>query len=280
MTFRKLITVARSFKDDVRGTISVADGLRSRSRLILDFALSRLIVLLPASRRNRPRQVRLRGDIHIRYRLNKGDLHAIREIWFQECYRLPFSDPAGVLLDLGANIGMTSLWLAKKYPLTHVIAVEPDPANAALARQNLAANGIAANVLEAAIGPADGSGRFAASEHSISGKMSEEGVPVPVVSVGTIIQKFAVRNFALVKIDIEGGEQPLFDGAADWLQHVDAIIIEFHPEIVDYPRLTKFVSSQGFRYIPANSSFPDNADCFVREDRKSVAKDPLQPSST
>ena len=170
---------------------------------------------------------------------------------------------------------MTSLWLAKKYPLTHVIAVEPDAGNAALARQNLEANGIAADVLEAAIGPTDGTGHFAASEHSITGKMSDEGVPVPVVSVGTIIQKFAVSNFALVKIDVEGGEQPLFDGASDWLQRVNAIIIEFHPEIVDYPRLTKFVSSQGFKYIPANSAFPDNADCFVRQDRKSVATESM-----
>ena len=69
------------------------------------------------------REVRLRGDIKIRYRLNKGDLHSIREIWLEEAYRLPFEDPSGVLLDLGANIGMASLWLAKSYSFMQMIAV-------------------------------------------------------------------------------------------------------------------------------------------------------------
>jgi FkbM family methyltransferase len=268
MTRCKFMTVFRAFRHDVQGSLSLAADARSCFRLILDFALSRFVGLLPKAERNRVREIRCRDNINIRYRLNKGDLHAVREIWFQECYRLPFNDPTGILLDLGANIGMTSLWLCKKYPLTQVIAVEPDPNNATLARQNLEANGIVADVLEAAIGPLDGTARFASSEHSIMGRLSESGAVVSMLSVATIIKKFAVSRLALVKIDIEGGEQPLFDGPTDWLKITDAIIIEFHPEIVDYPRLTKLVSSHGFRYIPANSFFPDNGDCFVKEDGK------------
>jgi tRNA1(Val) A37 N6-methylase TrmN6 len=67
------------------------------------------------------------------YRLNKGDLHSIREVWFEEAYRLPFEDPSGTLLDLGANIGLTGVWLAKRYAIERVIAVEPDCDNAMLA---------------------------------------------------------------------------------------------------------------------------------------------------
>ncbi len=37
------------------------------------------------------------------------------------------------------------------------------------------------------------------------------------LSVDTIIKKLAVRSFALIKIDIEGGEQDLFDGPIGWL---------------------------------------------------------------
>jgi FkbM family methyltransferase len=232
--------------------------------LVLDFALSRFIGLFSKIERDRVREIQFRDSIRVRYRLNKGDLQAIREIWFQECYRLPFDAPNGVLLDLGANIGMASLWLAKKYPFARVIAVEPDSQNAVLARQNLELNGIPSQVLEAAIGPQDGIARFAASEHSVTGKLAEEGLSVPMISVATIIKKFEVSSFALVKIDIEGSEQALFDGPIDWLKHVDAIIIEFHPEVVDCPRLRQSVSSLGFEYIPANSFFPDNADCFLK----------------
>jgi FkbM family methyltransferase len=271
----KIPTVLRAFAADVRGTLSVSDGPASRFRLIRDFALSRFVGLIPSSERNRVREVKFRGDVKVRYRLNKGDLHAIREIWFQECYRPHFGDPTGILLDLGANIGMTSLWLAKKYPLAQVIAIEPDPRNAAIARQNLELNGISGQVLEAAIGAQDGTGKFASSEHSIMGRLSDSGTPVTVMSVATVMNTFAVTRFALVKIDIEGGEQALFDGPTEWLQHTDAIIIEFHPEIVDYPRLIKQVSSCGFDYIPTNSIFPGNADCFVRrqlvEEKRCVA---------
>jgi FkbM family methyltransferase len=230
----------------------------------MDFALSRFTDLVPRGQRNRLREVRLRGDTKIRYRLNKGDLHSIREIWFEEAYRLPFEDPSGVLLDLGANIGMTSVWLAKRFSFTQVIAVEPDPSNAALARQNFELNGIAGHVLEAAIGPLDGTARFKFSELSNLGRLSEEGSLVSMISVGTLIKTFNVAKLALIKIDIEGGEQALFDGPTGWLASTDAIIIEFHPTIVDYPRLTRLVSSHGFRYIPAHSFSPTNMDCFVR----------------
>ena len=80
---------------DLRASVRLAADARSRFRLAMDFALSRFIRVVPRSQRNRVREVRLRGDIKIRYRLNKGDLHSIREIWFEEDYRLPFEAPSG-----------------------------------------------------------------------------------------------------------------------------------------------------------------------------------------
>jgi FkbM family methyltransferase len=254
----------KTLVNDLQASVKLGADMRSRLRLSLDYAVSRVIGLVPKGHRNRLREVRLRGDVKIHYRLNKGDLNSIREIWFEEAYRLPSADPSGVLLDLGANIGMTSLWLAKTYSFTQVIAVEPDPNNAAPVRQNLELNGIAAQVLEAAIGPKEAVARFAFSESSNLGRLSENGSSVPMITVGAILQKFAVSRFALVKIDIEGGEQELFDGPSDWLAHADAIIIEFHPTLVDYPRLTKLVSSKGFKYIPAHSVSAENMDCFLR----------------
>jgi FkbM family methyltransferase len=260
---RRFMTVLNAFLRDLRASVVLTADTRSCFRLSADFVLSRFIGLVPKGQRNRVREVLLRGQIKIRYRLNKGDLQSIREIWFEEAYRLPFEDPSGVLLDLGANIGMTSLWLAKRYSFTQVIAVEPDPNNAALVRQNLELNGIPGHVLEAAIGPKEGTARFEFSEHSMMGNLSENGSLVSMISVATIIEKFGVTTFALIKLDIEGAEQRLFDGPTDWLARTQAIIIEFHPTVVDYPRLTELVRSHGFKYIPANSFFPNNMDCFT-----------------
>jgi FkbM family methyltransferase len=263
MPLSRFLTILNTFVRDLRASVRLAADPRSRFRLSMDFAFSRFIGLVPRDQRHRLREVRLHGDVKIRYRLNKGDLHSIREIWFEEAYRLPFEGTSGVLLDLGVNIGMTSLWLAKRYSFSQVIAVEPDPNNAALARQNLELNGITGQVLEAAIGPKEGTARFESSEHSNLGRLSESGSLVSMISVDTIIKKFVVERFALIKIDIEGSEQALFDGPTEWLARTDAIVIEFHPNF-DCPRLPRLMSSHGFRFIPAHSLFPDNMPCFTR----------------
>jgi len=52
------------------------------------------------------------------------------------------SGDACVLLDLGANIGITAILLAKLFPQCHVLAVEAVPYNFALGLANVAANGV------------------------------------------------------------------------------------------------------------------------------------------
>jgi FkbM family methyltransferase len=245
-----------------RACVRLCANPRSVLRLGLDFALSRFLVVSPGEPVGRTRKVRFKGDVELCYRLNKGDLHSIREVWFDEAYRLPFDNPSGTLLDLGANIGLTSVWLAKKYRFDRVIAVEPDWSNAALARWNLELNAIKGEVLEAAIGPHEGTARFEPSQVSNLGRLSEKGVPVAMTTVGTILENFACSRLGLVKIDIEGGEQQLFDGPTDWLHSTDAIIAEFHPALVDCSRIVGTIMSCGFTYIRSNSVFPNNMDSF------------------
>ncbi len=258
------MTALTAYLRDLRAIVRVGADMRSRFRLISDFTLAKFIDVIPNLPRDRPREIRFRGGVKIRYRLNKGDIHSIREIWLEEDYRLPFKSPRGVLLDLGANIGMTSVWLSKKYAFTKVIAVEPDPKNAALLRDNFQLNAINGQILQAAIGPYEGTACFQSSEISNLGRVSEEGSLVQMISVDAIFKKFSLTGIALMKIDIEGGEQALFDGPTGWLAHTDAIIMEFHPAVVDCTRIAELVTSRGFKFIPAHSCFFDNLPCFTR----------------
>ena len=68
--------------------MKLAADTRSRIRLSIDFALSRLNSVIPTGQRNHLREVRLRGEIKTLNRLNKGELHSIREVWFEEACRL------------------------------------------------------------------------------------------------------------------------------------------------------------------------------------------------
>ena len=227
-----------------------------------DFVISHGLFALPRSIVNRERQITTRSGVKLVYRLNRGDLQGILEVWCDEVYRLPFATPSGAFLDLGANIGLTGVWMATQSEFSKIIAVEPDHENALLVAKNFHQNGIAATVIEAAVGPNDGTTRFKTERWSNLGHVtdSDEGMPVRVISVASIIREFEVETFGLVKVDIEGSEQALFLGPPEWLGCTKSMIVEFHPEVVDYPLLTKTVSSRGFQYIPAS---PRNMDCFV-----------------
>jgi len=264
---KRFLAVFPSLAKDWRACARLSADARSAVRLGLDFALSRFLFRSRDNQLRPPRKIRLKGGIELCYRLNKGDLHGIREVWFDEAYRLPFADPSGALLDLGANIGLTSVWLAKQYPFDRVIAVEPDPSNAHLVRRNLELNGINGEVIEAAIGPHEGLARFESSHSSNLGRLSEHGVPVAMTTVPAILDKAGISRLGLVKIDIEGGEQQLFDSSTDWLASTDAIIAEFHPALADCSRIVETISSRGFDYIPSNSVFPDNMESFKSNGR-------------
>ncbi len=223
---------------------------------------------LPAMKKpfdDRERKVRFRGGISLTYRLNMGDIWSLREVWLYDFYRLPFDLSPKVLVDLGGNIGLTSVWLTKKYGIERVLVVEPSPANADLARRNLADNAIPAELIEAAVGPEDGLGRFHDNDQSNQGRLAEEGRETPILSMDSLLKRLPEGTIVdLVKLDIEGGEQALLTaGDLSWLGRIRAMIAEFHPSLVDYPDLVSRVKQAGFRYYPANTVFPDNMDAFL-----------------
>ena len=192
--------------------------IRSRGRLVTDVWLSRLLLLFPAIAWNTERYVHVPRKTLVCYRLNRGDLQGIREVWCEDAYRLPFEVRPGVLIDLGANIGLTSLWLHSVYHFERIIAVEPDLANVALVRENFALNDIKAEAIEAAVGPRDGKANFHRHPSSNQGHVVEASVPgssdsveVSVVSMDTILAKLPREaSIDLLKVDIEGGEAAHF----------------------------------------------------------------------
>jgi FkbM family methyltransferase len=259
--------ISRGLAHEMSGGLRLAADVPSLARFASDVLLSRFLPRLPLPNRDRERMIRVRGGIELHYRLNRGDIQSIREVWIDQCYRLPFEAHPRSLVDLGANIGLTSLWFAHRYGCT-VLAVEPSPDNARIARLNLERNGVRAEVIEAAVGPRDGTARFDDAVNSNHGHLNAagEGRPVTVVSMATLLQKVpAGAEVDLVKMDIEGGEGPLLKENLGWLQRVRSLIAEFHPTLIDYPAAIKSIEDQGFRYFPAHSSADfDSMDAFMR----------------
>jgi FkbM family methyltransferase len=146
------------------------------------------------------------------------------------------------------------------------VLVEPSPENARLARLNLRLNKIEAEVVEAAVGASDGTVYFEEAVDSNVGHIAANGRPVRQVSMQTVLERLPPgAEVDLVKMDIEGGEGPLFEANLGWLGRVRSIIAETHRDLIDHSALVRTLEGQGFRYIPAHSVKEfETLDGFVR----------------
>jgi FkbM family methyltransferase len=250
------------------------DSLQSRVQLCSDFLLASLLKIIKLGYSARERTVCCGNGIILTYRFNGGDLQSIREVLLKEAYRLPFELKPKLMVDLGANIGLVSIWLCRHYGVEKVIAVEANPHNVEILRRNFSDNKINGRVVEAAIGPKDGSVCFELSDYSNKGKVvfdnpvegGETQVEIEMISMPTLLANLSpTEEIDLLKLDIEGGEEQLLSSNLFWLKRIKSIIAEFHPRKVDYPGLVKIIEAEGFSYIPANSVHPDNMDSFLRK---------------
>jgi FkbM family methyltransferase len=148
---------------------------------------------------------------------------------------LPQSVAPGLIVDCGANVGYASVSFLERYPGSELIAIEPDPGNASMARRNLAAYGERAIVIQAGVWShttplrvrrgAFGDGR----EWSFQVEEVPPGEAPDVDGIG-LDDVFAGRPVDLLKIDIERGELELFRGPCPWLALVRNIAIELHDD--------------------------------------------------
>ena len=135
------------------------------------------------------------------------------------------------VLDCGANIGFSSYWLAVEFPEALVVAVEPDAENAKLAARNTR---YCQNVklVQAAVASEDCRVTLANLDMGADAfrtVLDTNGALVGY-SVASLVQMAGgdLENLLLAKIDIEGFENQLFAANTDWVDHVQALIVETH----------------------------------------------------
>ena len=67
-------------------------------------------------------------------------LHGLKEIFIDEIYRLKL-EPDPFIIDCGANIGMSIIYVKQKYPSAEILAFEPDDSNFSLLEKNISSFG-------------------------------------------------------------------------------------------------------------------------------------------
>jgi FkbM family methyltransferase len=143
--------------------------------------------------------------------------------------RLAASGAKPLIIDCGANIGLSSVWFAEQFPDAVVIAVEPEPRNFEILTRN-ARNFPTIIPVNAAI--SDCASRITLvnptkvpwawqTQESNSGETE-------AVSVVQLIARQKNARLLMVKVDIEGFETALLRSDTSWVDSVPLLVFEMH----------------------------------------------------
>lgn len=174
---------------------------------------------------------------HVCIRRNTSDVTVLREVLVEEMYAASLPEPPRTILDFGANIGLTSLYLSRRYPDATIHAFEPVPANYALLKRQCELNGLT-QVRAHLFGLGD-------HDHTITlrmdkaghyGMLHQEKAAIPSVmsfevrirEVTAVLRECEVTDIDLLKIDVEGAEEVIFKALGDRLASIRCIIGELH----------------------------------------------------
>ena len=140
--------------------------------------------------------------------------------------------PKGVMIDVGANIGNHTIFLAK-YCATKVMAFEPFPDTFKLLDKNITDNGLQFNVIASNYGLSDNyESVFMKSVNGNAGmnKVDSEGdAPVQLIAFDLILD--LDRPITLIKLDCEGYEEKALLGMIETVKkYKPALFIECQTE--------------------------------------------------
>jgi FkbM family methyltransferase len=161
----------------------------------------------------------------------------------------------GVYVDVGANMGLTTIVASMAGESSMVVAFEPTHSYAATWHKNIQANNVRdASLFQCAVGERPGTFEFiinrSAPMHNrlnLGETLGRYERPahdttiiekVPVTTIDAVSTALGIDRIALLKIDVEGAEPNVMRGARDMLERkaIDAIYTEFIPEFMQEMR--------------------------------------------
>lgn len=188
--------------------------------------------------------LRVRRGVTLYHGPHDGPMFLVFEIFADGTYRRYTGGRLdGVLVDIGANIGATTLDWVSRLKQLEVHAYEPNAETCKTLTRNVRANGFAerVTVFQEAVGPTCGPFELWANMPSMAvtgygdtpPTPGATAVTVPMVDLNEVVRRVGGRRVALLKIDAEGAEADILDGASpDTLRSVGRIFLEYHEDLV------------------------------------------------
>jgi len=166
-------------------------------------------------------------------RNNPFDFATMEEVILKEDYNLNINFNPSTIIDGGANIGLTSVFFANKYPQADIVAVEPEEGNFEMLMRNtknyrsvrLIRAGIwNHSAILSIIDEGKGNNSFTVTEI-----LSPQSGSINAISIYDIMQQRNWETIDILKLDIEGAEKNVFESDYEqWLPKVKLLIVELH----------------------------------------------------
>lgn len=178
------------------------------------------------------------------------------ELWFEGQYELLPEFQAGegsCVVDIGANIGFYAIRQALRARRGRVIAFEPAPSVFRRLKANVDANHLnQVTAVNAAIGATAGAVHFVESAWSINCRIVNEptrdSVQVTCETLDSAMARLGVEAIDILKVDTEGFERAVLQGASATLPRVRRIVLEAHKDVEGERRLiAAMLEPAGFR---------------------------------
>lgn len=189
-----------------------------------------------------------------------------------------------LLIDVGANYGFTSLVFRQSFPNAKLILVEPSPVLYQYIHLNLDRNDIKNYEIIKAICGSQKSGTttfslnpVSSQDNRVNGQRGWKRLEVPSITLTDIIKEQKNAKSVFIKIDTQGFETQVFEGAFEFLDNSSRWLIktEFAPHWLTsqgnnpYDLLGKLVDKFLVAEAPARTR-------FCRDQLHQIFSEPLQ----
>lgn len=174
--------------------------------------------------------------------------------------------PGMVCFDIGANVGFYTLLFSELGgPQGSVVAFEPVPENCGFLRRHVSLNRCHNVVVqELALADFDGTARFDATHSSSEGHLSDAGsLVVRCARIDSLIAAGKIAPPDLMKVDVEGAETAVLEGAAKlFARRKPIIFLATHGER-PHAECCRLLKQLGYRLTPLNGPPLETCDELV-----------------
>jgi FkbM family methyltransferase len=194
------------------------------------------LLSLTSSKLNTTKKIRIdfgKGKLEIILRTETTDYSVFKQIFINHDYDILIPFEPEWILDAGANNGVSSLFFSRKYPASKILAIEPDAGNFETLTANTKAEknilpmncAIWGTTCFLNINSTDEVNKDAIT---VQRNKDENKNSIRAYSINDLLKINGIKNFDIVKIDVEGSEVEIFSANTEWLSKVRIIIIELH----------------------------------------------------